>query len=112
MPGERDSEASGKGSDSDTLTVFPQFPGEDFQAHEASHYKEQVDARLTALGLISVAQGHPPASVKAIKDYDLSILPVYPPSHKDYFRTLESRMKMELINSQNAEKRAELEYAA
>ena len=35
---------------------FPQFPGEDCLAHTASTYKEQLDARLTGLGLLAVAQ--------------------------------------------------------
>ena len=47
---------------------FPQFPGEDCLAHTASTYKEQLDARLTGLGLLAVAQGHPPASVGCIID--------------------------------------------
>ena len=33
---------------------FPQFPGEDCLAHTASTYKEQLDARLTGLGLLAV----------------------------------------------------------
>ena len=39
---------------------FPQFPGEDCLAHTANTYQEQLDARLTGLGLLAVA--HPGAS--------------------------------------------------
>ncbi len=54
---------------------FPQFPGEDCLAHTASTYQEQLDARLTGLGLLAVAQGHPPASVACIIDQPLDDLP-------------------------------------
>ena len=39
---ELDSLASEKGSESITQTAFPQFPGEDFQAHAAAEYKDQI----------------------------------------------------------------------
>ena len=105
MPGERDSSATGKNSESATHAAFPQIPGEDFLAHAASHYREQVDARLAELGLLSVAQGHDPASVKAIIDYDLAALPVLASTHKDFYRNMETRMKWEKENAANEEKR-------
>ena len=37
---------------------FPHFPGEECLAHTATTYMEQLNARLTGLGLLAVAQGH------------------------------------------------------
>ena len=84
---------------------FPQYPGENFHAHAGAQYKEESDARLTALGLKAVAQGHDSAGVKAIIDTDLSMLPTLPASHKDYYRNMETRLKIETQNAANEQKR-------
>ena len=58
MPGERDSDASGKGFDSDSLHAFPQFPGEEFMSHAATQYREQAEARFASRGIfMASAQG-------------------------------------------------------
>ena len=59
---------------------FPHFPGEECLAHTASSYMEQLNARLTGLGLLAVAQGHPPASVGCIIDEPLDEIPELDPS--------------------------------
>ena len=110
MAGVRDSSASGKFFESNTHGAFPQFPGEDFQAHSAAQYKEQIDARLADLGLLAVAQGHDPASVKSIIDYDISVLPVLASTHRDFVRTQETRMKWLVFNASNEEKRQALRF--
>ena len=74
---------------------------------------EQVDARLTTLGLISTAKhATDPDSVKAIIDLDLSVLPVLPTTHRDYYRNLETRMKWQQINATNEQKRQTLRFEA
>ena len=78
---------------------FPQFPGEDCLAHTASTYQEQLDARLTGLGLLAVAQGHPPASVGCIIDQPLDDLPALHPTHRDFNRREEARSKAKVANA-------------
>ena len=87
---------------------FPQYPGGNFLAHAGSQYKEEADARLSMLGLLGVAQGGDSPAVKAIIDTDLSVLPVLPVTHKDYYRNLETRLKIETQNAQNEEKRFQI----
>ena len=79
---------------------FPQFPGEDCLAHTASTYQEQLDARLTGLGLLAVAQGHPPASVACIIDQPLDDLPALDPTHRDFNRREEARSKAKVERRQ------------
>ena len=52
---------------------FPAFPGEDFLAHAATQYREQAEARLATMGLLTVCDGMQPPAAKAIIDIDLSI---------------------------------------
>ena len=91
---------------------FPQFPGEDCLAHTASTYKEQLDARLTGLGLLAVAQGHPPASVGCIIDQPLDDLPALEPSHRDFHRREEARSRVKTANAANAARRTQLTLEA
>ena len=91
---------------------FPQFPGEDCLAHTASTYQEQLDARLTGLGLLAVAQGHPPASVACIIDLPLDDLPALDPTHRDFNRREEARSKAKVANAANAARRTQLTLEA
>ena len=84
---------------------LPQYPGENFHAHAAAQYKEDADARLAALGLKGVAQGHDPPGVRDIIDIDLSLLPALPVDHKDYYRNNMERMRAARTNAANREKR-------
>ena len=109
----RDAYATGKHSDTTTLAAFPQIPGEDCLAHAGALYMEQVDARLADLGLLAVAKdGADPDSVKALIDYDLSLCPELAPTHPQYHRNLETRMRYNMHNASNAQKRLSLRYAA
>ena len=83
MTSTADSTSSDKSISSLKDVAFPQFPGEDFLAHAASQYVEQRDARLTALKLMSVADGGDPPSVKNIIDIDLGTFPHLPVGHRD-----------------------------
>ena len=89
-------------------TSFPDYPGGNFLAHAGSQYKEDIDARLSMLGLLGVAQGGDSPAVKAIIDTDLSMLPELPTTLKDYYRNLETRLKIQTQNAQNEEKRFSL----
>ena len=95
-----------------TLSAFPQYPGENCLAHAAAQYKEQVDARLTGAGLLAVAQGEDPPAVRSIILYDLTRFPELPPTHPQYERRLETRMKYEAINAANLEKREQITLTA
>ena len=94
---------------SPTNSDFPQFPGEDFLAHAAATYKEQVETALAMRELLFVAQGGEHPSVKAIKDVDLTRLPALAPTDRDYNRREETRIKILTQNEANAEKRIALQ---
>ena len=53
---------------------LPQFPGEDFLAHAGTQWLEKAEARLAAMSLLVVAQGHDPPAARCIVDVDLSAL--------------------------------------
>ena len=89
---------------------FPQFPGEDCLSHTAALYKEQAEARLTTLGLLSVANGLDPSSVRSIIDYDDP--GDLPPGHRDFERRKVERMKLLAHNRSNAERRYDLRMTA
>ena len=88
---------------------FPQCPGEDVHAHAATQFLEAVEARWAARGLLVVANGGSPAAAKAIVDVDLALLPALPPTHRDFNRREEARIKVMASNSANAQKRAQME---
>ena len=111
---EHDRSAGSKAVNPDTRTVgaapthFPQFPGEDCLAHAATLYIEQAEAYLISRGLLIVARGEIPQSVKQIVDVDLSQLPALPQSHPGYDRRLETRIKIKAQNAANKMKRRHL----
>ena len=84
---------------------FPQYPGPDSLAHAGAQYLEDIDARFALLGLKGVAQGHDSPGVRAIIDTDLSMVPVPPATHKDYYRIMEFRTKIQNQNAVNEQKR-------
>ena len=74
---------------------------------------EQIDARLASMGLLAVAKhGEDPESCKSIVDLDLSMLPALAPTHRDYYRNMETRMKWTQVNASNEEKRKTLRLEA
>ena len=79
--------------DKDPLTTkdsLPEFPGEDFLAHNGSQWLEAAEARLIGRALLAVANGELPASVKQIIDIDLTTLPPLPTTHPGHERRLET----------------------
>ena len=91
---------------------FPQYPGEDVLAHNAVDFQEKAENTLASLGLLAVVHGEEPASVRAIVDVDLSLMPELPLGHRDYHRRMESRIKIQAQNRANAERRYTLTMEA
>ena len=91
---------------------LPHFPGEDFLAHDGTAWLETAEAVLAASGLLAVADGGDPSTVKLIVDVDLNALPELAPADKEYSRRLETRTKIIATNAANAEKRKQLTLAA
>ena len=85
------------------IVQLPQFPGDDFLAHDATAWLEQAEPRLGKL--LAVAQGQQPAAAAAIIDIDLGDLPELPHDHRDFQRRLETRIKVQAQNDANAMKR-------
>ena len=95
--------------DSHRFVVFgipqlPQFPGDDFYAHDAAAWLEQEELRLGRL-LHVAQQGHEPAAASAIRDIDLRSLPELPHDHRDHHRRQETRIKVQAQNEANAFRR-------
>ena len=73
------------------LGSLPDHPGDaGFYAHAAAKWKEQSEARLAQMQLLTVAQGQDPPAVRRIIDTDLDDLPMLPHTHRDYQRRLET----------------------
>ena len=73
---------TGTADDTDTrrnsAQRLPEFPGENFLAHQGSQWLESAEAIMAAAQLISVAKGFPPQSTACIVDVDLDDLPALP----------------------------------
>ena len=80
---------------------FPEFPGENFLAHAAAQFKEKMHTALADKGLLATAQGGEHASVKAIVDVDLALLPSLPPGDREHHRREETRIKVGAQNKAN-----------
>ena len=87
---------------------FPQFPGEDFLAHEGAQWKEMADARLATRKLLAVANSQLPPAAKAIINIDLSDLPELPVADRDQHRRHEARIKALTQNKANEERRMQI----
>ena len=70
--------------DSDiSAEIFPQFPGEEPLAYDATKFRERAETALASAGLLAVVQGEEPASVRSIIDVDLALLPELPPDDRN-----------------------------
>lgn len=92
--------------------TLPKFPGETPLRHEAQEWLETAEAKLAARGLLAVANGGEPAATRQIVDVPLDALPELPADHRDYERRLETRIRMQIENQKNKEKRFQLTMAA
>ena len=96
---------------SNDVANLPEFPGENFFSHAATAYKEQVEARLAELGWLAAAQGLQSEAVKAIVDIDLTRLPELEPTHREYNRRMETRIKVEAQNEANRQRRCSIQLS-
>ena len=96
---------------SNDVANLPEFPGENFFSHAATAYKEQVEARLAELGWLAAAQGLQSEAVKAIVDIDLTRLPELEPTHREYHRRMETRIKVEAQNEANRQRRCSIQLS-
>lgn len=85
--------------------LLPQFPGEDFLAHQGTAWWEQAEAVLSLHGLLAVANGHEPEACQAIVDVDLNLLPALPVTDREHNRRHEKRIFAMAQNKANARKR-------
>ena len=86
--------------------ILPEFPGEDPRQHLGTQWKEEADNRLAGAGLLTVANGGAPVEVAQIIDYPLDSIPDLPWGDKEYSRRQEARLKVQIDNERNREKRA------
>ena len=90
--------------------ALPQFPGEEFLAHEGTKFMDLAKPILAKMKLLAVANGQMPAAAAMIKDFDLTKLPSLPHTHRDYTRREETRIKYQSQNEANNEKRNLITY--
>ena len=87
------------------LTSMPIMAGEDMRLHDAVQFWESVQTALAHVGLLKSAMGLVPDEADQIVDLDLSSLPVLPPEHPQYYRQLETMLKVKAQNKSNRKKR-------
>ena len=90
--------------------ALPQFPGEEFLAHEGTKFMDLAKPILAKMKLLAVASGQMPAAAAMIKDFDLTKLPSLPHTHRDYTRREETRIKYQSQNEANNDKRNLITY--
>ena len=81
--------------------AMPVMAGEDLHLHDAVSYWENVQAVLAHFSLLKAAMGMVPDDAKKIVDVDLGELPVLPPDHPQYYRNLETRLRIKTQNKSN-----------
>ena len=87
-----------------TSIVLPQIPSENPLSHEGFKWKESAETRIAG-PLLVVAQGKIPEAALAIKLHDLTELPELDPSHPQFERRKELRIKLSRENEYLNEKR-------
>ena len=84
---------------------MPVMVGEDMRLHDAVKFWESAQTALAHAGLLKTAMGLIPDEADQIVDLDLSELPVLPPDHPQYYRQLETMLKVKAQNKSNRIKR-------
>ena len=87
------------------LQGMPVMAGEDMRLHDAVAFWESVQTALAHAGLLKAAMGMVPDEASQIVDMDLSRLPVLPPEHPQYYRQLETTLRVKAQNKSNRRKR-------
>ena len=79
--------------------------GEDMHLHDAVAYWENIQAVLAHSGLLKAAMAMEPDDARKIVDVDLGELPVLPQDHPQYYRNLETRLRIKTQNKSNRRQR-------
>ena len=87
------------------VVILPDHPGPHPKTHLSSQWLEIATSRLGGEQLLEVADGNPPPKNHTIRDFDLSMLPVLPPSDPHHDKRMEVRMRYQRENEANAAKR-------
>ena len=85
--------------------TMPQFAGEEMHLHDAVAYWESAQAALAHAGLLKAAMGMEPDDAAKIVDIDPSELPELPPDHPQYYRQLETYLRIKTQNKSNRRQR-------
>ena len=87
------------------VVILPDHPGPHPKTHLSSQWLEIATSRLGGEQLLEVADGNPPPKNHTIRDFDLSMLPVLPPTDPHHDKRMEVRMRYQRENEANAAKR-------
>ena len=80
---------------------MPTMAGEDMHLYDAVQYWESAQTALAHASLLKAAMGMQPDEAKRIVDVDLSQLPVLTPDHPQYYRQLETKLRIKTQNKSN-----------
>ena len=80
---------------------MPIMAGEDMHLHDAVQFWESAQTALAHASLLKAAMGMQPDEAKRIVDVDLSQLPVLTPDHPQYYRQLETKLRIKTQNKSN-----------
>ena len=80
---------------------MPTMQGEDMHLHDAVAYWESAQTALAHASLLKAAMGMVPDDARRIVDMDIKALPVLPPDHPQYYRQLETKLRIKTQNKAN-----------
>ena len=80
---------------------MPIMAGEDVRLHDAVQFWESAQAALAHAGLLKAAMGMEPDDAKQIVDLDLNQLHALAPEHPQYYRQVESILRIKTQNKSN-----------
>ena len=95
----------GQGHASPTGSIMPTLAGEDLHLHDAVAYWESAQAALAHAGLLKAAMGMVPDDAAKIVDIDASELPQLGEDHPQYYRQLETFLRIRTQNKSNRRQR-------
>ena len=84
---------------------MPVMSGEEMHLHDAVAYWEAAQGALADAGLLKAAMGMEPDESRKIVDIDPNELPVLPPEHPQYYRQLETMLRIKTQNKSNRRQR-------
>ena len=83
----------GADGDASLRCKIPDYPGEEPLQHLATQWREQRDDALRDAGLIEVAKGGEPPSIRHLQFYDLNDYPMLPPHHPHAEKRIETGLE-------------------